>query len=126
MHRTQKKVRSLLLVILTVVCTGLLLYSHSAFGMENDIKPYQPSAFMVIQNKTVHEIVASKKRFEVTRETEILDVNGSLIKLQMLPVPCKAQIDYKPAAYGGLVVLRIKVNEVFAGATTNWTRPSPE
>ena len=126
MHRTQKKMQSLLLVILTVVCTGLLLYTHSAFGMENDIKPYQPSAFMVIQNKTVHEIVVSKQRFEVTRETEILDVNGSLIKLQMLPVPCKAQIDYELRAYGDPVALRIKIMEVFAGATLNWTRPSPE
>ena len=125
MYRTHKRIRDLL-VILPMVCTGLILYSLSAYGMEKDIKPYQPSAFMVIQSKTVHEIVASKKSFAVTKETEILDVNGSLIKLQMLPVPCKAQIDYEHAAYGGLVVLRIKVKEVFAGATTNWTRPSPE
>jgi len=125
MHKSNKKIRDLL-VILPMVCTGLILYSLSAYGMEKDIKPYQPSAFMVIQSKTVHEIVASKKSFAVTKETEILDVNGSLIKLQMLPVPCKAQIDYKQAAYGGLVVLRIKVKEVFAGATTNWTGPSPE
>jgi len=94
--------------------------------MENDIKPYQPSAFMVIQSKTVHEIVASKQRFAVTKETEILDINGSPIKLQMLPVPCKAQIDYEQVAYSGMVVLRIRVKEVFAGATTNWTKPSPE
>ena len=125
MHRTHKRMRSLL-VILPMVCTGLILYSLKTYGMENDIKPYQPSAFMVIQSKTVHEIVASKKRFAVTKETEILDINDNPIKLQMLPVPCKAQIEYEQAAYGELLVLRIKVKEVFAGATIDWTRPSPE
>jgi hypothetical protein len=94
--------------------------------MENDIKPYQPSAFMVIQSKTVHEIVASKQRFAVTRETEILDINNNPLRLQMLPVPCKAQIDYEQKEYGRLVVIRIKLKEVFAEATTNWTSPSPE
>jgi hypothetical protein len=94
--------------------------------MENDIKPYQPSAFMVIQSKTVHEIVASKQRFAVTRETEIQDVNGNPIKIQMLPVPCKAQIDYELPSYGHPIALRIKVKEIFAGATLNWTRQSPE
>ena len=125
MYRTHKRIRDLL-VILPMVCTGLILYSLSAYGMEKDIKPYQPSAFMVIQSKTVHEIVASKKSFAVTKETEILDVNGSLIKLQMLPVPCKAQVDYELRVYGDPIVLRIKLIEVFAGATLNWTRPSTE
>ena len=125
MHKTYRSMRSFL-VILPLVCTGLILCSLRSYGMENDIKPYQPSAFMVIQCKTVHEIVASKQRFAVTKETEILDINGSPIKLQMLPVPCKAQIDYEQVAYSGMVVLRIRVKEVFAGATTNWTKPSPE
>ncbi len=125
MHRTHRRKRSLL-VLLPMVCTGLILCSLRAYGMENDIKPYQPSAFMVIQSKTVHEIVASKKRFAVTKETEILDINGSPIKLQMLPVPCKAQIDYELPAFGHPIALRIKVKEIFAGATLNWTRQSPE
>ena len=81
---------------------------------------------MVIQSKTVHEIVASKQRFAMTKQTEIVDINGNPIKIQMLPVPCKAQIDYEQAAYGELLVLRIKVKEVFAGATIDWIRPSPE
>jgi len=94
--------------------------------MERDVKPYRPSAFMVVQGKTVHEIVASKMRFAVTRQTEIVDLDGNPIKLQMLPVPCKAQIDYELRAYGDPVALRIKIVEVSAGATLNWTRPAPE
>jgi hypothetical protein len=125
MDITHTKTRSLF-VMFTIVCTAFIFLTPRASGMENDIKPYQPSAFMVIQSKTVHEIVASKQRFAVTRETENLDINNNPLKLQMLPVPCKAQIDYDEREYGRLVALRIKVKEVFADATTNWTIPSPE
>lgn len=125
MDMTHGRMRNLL-VMLPIVCTAFIFCALGASGMEDDVKPYQPSAFMVIQSKTVHEIVASKQRFAVTRETEILDINNNPLKLQMLPVPCKAQIDYEQRGYGGLVVLRIKVKEVFADATTNWTSPSPE
>ena len=125
MARTHIRTRSLL-VVFPMVCAGLFLYSLCAFGMEKDLKPYQPSAFVVIEGKTAHEIVASKQRFTVTRETEILGLNDNPIKLQMLPVPCKAQVDYELRAYGDPIVLRIKLIEVFAGATLNWTKPSPE
>ena len=125
MRRSQSRMRSLPVIFL-MMCAGLILSSLSALGMERDVKPYRPSAFMVVQGKTVHEIVASKMRFAVTRQTEIVDLDGNPIKLQMLPVPCKAQIDYELRAYGDPVALRIKIVEVSAGATLNWTRPAPE
>ena len=125
MDMTHTKTRSLI-VMFTTVCTAFIFWTLRASGMESDIKQYQPSAFMVIQSKTGHEIVASKQRFTVTTETEILDINNNPLRLQMLPVPCRAQIDYEQRDYGGLIALRIKVKEVFADATTNWSRPSPE
>jgi hypothetical protein len=95
-------------------------------AMEEEIGAYKPSAFMVIEAKSMHSIVASKRQFEIIRGTRILDGSGKEIKIQNLPVPCKAQIDYETFAYGDPIALKIRIKEVFPGASTDWSDSIPE
>ncbi len=97
-----------------------------AIAMEEEIGEYKPSAFMLIEAKSRHSIVASKRRFEIMRETLILDGSGKEIKIQNLPVPCKAQVDYETASYGDPIALKIRIKKVFPGASTDWSDSTPE
>ena len=95
-------------------------------AMEEEIGAYKPSAFMLIEAKSRHSIVASKRRFEIMRDTLILDGSGKEIKIQNLPVPCKAQVDYESAPYGDPIALKIRIKKVFPGASTDWSDSMPE
>ena len=95
-------------------------------AMEEGRGKYQPSAFMVIEAKSRHMIVASKKRFEIMRETRILDRNGREISIQNLPVPCQAQVDYETFSYTDPIAIKIRIKKVFPGATTDWVDALPE
>jgi hypothetical protein len=95
-------------------------------AMEDMVERYQPSAFMLIEAKSRHSIVASKRQFEIIRGTRILDRSGKEIRIQNLPVPCKAQVDYETFAYGDPIALKILIKEVFPGASTNWSDSMPE
>ena len=97
-----------------------------AIAMEEEIGEYKPSAFMLIEAKSRHSIVASKRRFEIMRETRILDGSGKEIRIQNLPVPCKAQVDYETSAYGDPIALKILIKKVFPGASTDWSDSMPD
>jgi hypothetical protein len=105
---------------------GSLFRVPGAIAREEGIKEYKPSAFMVIEAKSRHAIVASKRQFEITKETRIFDGSGQEIRIQNLPVPCKAQVDYETFTYGDPVVLKILIKKVFPGASTNWSDSLPE
>jgi hypothetical protein len=95
-------------------------------AMEEGSGEYRPSAFMVIEAKTRHTIVASKRRFEIMRETRILDRRGREISIQNLPVPCKAQVDYETFSFGDPIAIKILIKKVFPGASTDWADSMPE
>jgi len=90
-------------------------------AVEEGIGKYRPSAFMLIEAKSPHSIVASKRRFEIRKETRILNRNGRPIRIQNLPVPCKAQVDYETSEFGDPVALKIRIKDVFPGARTDWS-----
>lgn len=96
---------------------GSLCRMPVTFAVEEGMQEYRPSAFMVIEAKSRHSIVSSKRPFEVKRETRILDERGKEIKIQNLPVPCIAQVDYETSTYGDPVALKIRIREVFPGAS---------
>ena len=97
-----------------------------AIAMEEEIGEYTPSAFMLIEAKSMHSIVASKRQFEIMRETRILNGSGKEIRIQNLPVPCQAQVDYETSAYGDPIALKIRVKKVFPGASTDWSDSMPD
>jgi hypothetical protein len=105
---------------------GVFLGVSKAIAMEEGVEEYRPSAFMVIEAKSPYSIVASKRQFELTRETQIFDRHGKEIRIQNLPVPCKAQVDYDTSSYGDPVALKIIIKQVFPGASTDWSDPIPE
>lgn len=111
---------------LTLYGLSILFHVSGAIAMENGIDEYRPSAFMLIEAKSPHSIVASKKQFEITIETRILDGSGKDINIQNLPVPCIAQVDYENAPYGNPIALMIRLKEVFPGASTDWSESTPE
>ena len=105
---------------------GSLFRVPVAIAMEDVIEEYRPSAFMVIEAKSRHSIFASKRRFEIMRETRILDGSGKEIRIQNLPVPCQAQVDYETFTYGDPIALKILIKKVFPGASTDWSDSMPD
>jgi hypothetical protein len=97
-----------------------------AIAMEEEIGEYMPSAFMLIEAKSRHSIVASKRQFEIMRETRILNRSGKEIRIQNLPVPCQAQVDYETSPYDDPIALKIRIKKVFPGASTDWSDSMPE
>lgn len=106
--------------------SGSLFRVPGAVAREEGIKEYKPSAFMVIEAKSRHAIVASRRQFAITRQTRILDRNGKNIGIQNLPVPCKAKVDYETFTYGDPIAVKIQIKKVFPGASTNWSESLPE
>ena len=112
--------------ILTLCGLRIFFHVSGAIAMENGVGEYRPSAFMHVEAKSIDSIVASKRQFEITIETRILDATGKDITIQSLPVPCIAQVDYENTAYGNPVALMIRIKQVFPGASTDWSEPTPE
>ena len=105
---------------------GILFPVPIAFAMEAGVDEYRPSAFMVIEAKSLHSIIASKRHFELTGRTQIFDTNGKEIRIENLPVPCKAQVDYETSTYGDPVAVKILIKKVFPGASLKWSDSMPE
>ncbi len=113
--------------VLALLWVGLLLSIGSgALAGEDAEQAYQPSLFATIQRKTPDLIITSKQRFAVTTQTSIRTMRGKKMTLRQLPVPCKAEIQYSPQAYGDRIVTAIVVRKVFPGATADWAAPAPE
>ena len=112
--------------VLMLLRMGIFLSVSGAMAVEHGIEEYKPSAFMVIESKSLYSIVASKRHFELKRGTQIFDGNGKEIGIQKLPVPCKAQVDYEESNFGDPVALKILIREVFPGASTEWTESIPK
>ena len=123
-----KLTKSILVVLAFFLLCGwkILLPVPMAIAMEEEIEEFIPSAFMVIEAKSRHSIVASKRQFEIMGETQILNRRGNEIRIQDLPVPCQAQVDYETAPYSNPIALKIRIKKVFPGASTDWSDLLPE
>lgn len=104
-----------------------LMVNGTVRAAEEGRGEYQPSALMLVEGKAWDKIVASKKFYRVTRETEVFDSTGKKMTLKALPVPCYAKVRYLPSRLGMLPeALRIVITEVLPGATADWKMPPPE
>ena len=126
MFRKLSKNISVAAALLMSFQIGVFFGISGAIAMEEGVEEYRPSAFMVIEAKSPHSIVASKRQFELTRETQIFDRHGKEIRIQNLPVPCKAQVDYETSTYGDPVAVKILIKKVFPGASLKWSDSMPE
>jgi len=54
-----------------------------------------------------------ERRFIITEETVIWDLNGRVIDLSELLVPCEAEIKYKLRSYQDPLCLEIKVKSIY-------------
>jgi hypothetical protein len=126
MFRKPRKNIFVAAALLTLFWMGVFFVVSGAIAMEEGVEEYRPSAFMVIEAKSLHSIVASKRQFELTRETQIFDGNGKEIRIKDLPVPCKAQVDYETSNHGDPVALKIVIKQVFPGASTDWSDVMPD
>jgi hypothetical protein len=106
--------------------TSISLGAAWVFAQERTQK-YHPSSLVVIHEKTVNAVRASRMHFLVTARTKILNQEGKKISLRDLPVPCEAKIQYQePIWDSNPQALRIVVTRVFPGASKSWTTPLPE
>jgi hypothetical protein len=83
-------------------------------------------ADLVIQYKTEESVISRDRRFSVSSSTLIYSHKGRQMMLYDLPVPCKAVIEYKPAARGNPRAVKITILQKFPGAKTGWLAPEPE
>ena len=123
----RKKILILMLLVLSCfLINGIIIGTLEASESPEGIRTYNPSAIMVIQSKDFNIIRTLKNRFAITLETEIIDRSGKVFTLQSLPVPCEAEVTYRPYKYGDDYALKIVIRKVMPGASTNWSQPMPE
>lgn len=84
------------------------------------------SGSVKIEGKTSDSIIAAERHFIVTESTTILDVNGKKIQLTNLPVPCKAEIQYRLRMDQDPVTLKIVIKRVLPGSSTMWSTSTSE
>ena len=122
-----KKVFLMMILLLTCfLTTGLAISIVEASESPEGTESYKPSAIMVIQSKDIGLIRTLKNRYAIASGTEILDRAGNALTLKALPVPCEAEVTYKPYEYGDDFVLKIVLRKVMPGASSNWSQPMPE
>jgi hypothetical protein len=84
------------------------------------------SGSVKIEGKTSDSIILAERHFIVTESTTILDVNGKKIQLTNLPVPCKAEIQYRLRMDQDPVTLKIVIKRVLPGSSTMWSTSTSE
>jgi hypothetical protein len=84
------------------------------------------SGSVKIEGKTSDSIILAERHFIVTESTTILDVNGKKIQLTNLPVPCKAEIQYRLRMDQDPVTLKILIKRVLPGSSTMWSTSTSE
>jgi hypothetical protein len=119
--------------IIRVVCSslisGLLMVS---FGLreamsEDSNTEYKPSVLTLIKAKSRNAVFTAAGRFSLTSSSEIFDIQGSPLSIRDLPVPCMAKVRSEAGRYGGDPrVLRVQIQKVMQGATSDWKAQSPE
>jgi hypothetical protein len=84
------------------------------------------SGLVKVEGKTGDSIIAAERHFIVTESTTILDVNGKKIQLTNLPIPCKAEIQYRLSMDQDPVTLKIVIKRVLPGSRTMWSTSASE
>jgi hypothetical protein len=90
-------------------------------------REYKPSVLALVKAKSRNAVITAVGRFSLTSSSEIFDIQGNPLSIRDLPVPCMAKVKSEPGRYGGdPKVLRIQIQKVLQGATSDWKAPSPE
>jgi hypothetical protein len=121
-HSIIKFACSFLISALLIVAFGL----REAMS-ENSSGEYRPSVLTLIKAKSRNAVMTAVGRFSVTSSSEIFDIQGNPLSVRDLPVPCMAKVRSEQDRYGGdPKVLRIQIQKVLQGATTEWKAQTPE
>jgi len=110
-------------VVLWVALLVLFSLSKPVIGSPQGIVR---SGSVKVEGKTSDSIIAAERHFIVTESTTILDVNGEKIRLTNLPIPCKAEIEYRLRMDQDPVTLKIVIKRVLPGSSTMWPPSTSE
>lgn len=122
---------NLILFIRFLIVLFCLLYLGSGYPLaqehgEDKGNHSIEKADLIIQYKTVESVISRDRRFSVSGSTLIYTHKGRQMMLYDLPVPCKAAIEYEPAARGNPRAVKITILQKLPGAATGWLAPEPE
>jgi hypothetical protein len=109
-----------------VLWVALLLFFSLSKPVIGSPQGLVRSGSVKVEGKTSDSIIAAERHFIVTESTTILDVNGKKIQLTNLPIPCKAEIEYRLRMDQDPVTLKIIVKRVLPGSSTMWSTSASE
>jgi len=91
----------------------LFLLSTPVMGCSNDLRGDSvESELMIIEEIENNSIVMGTDRYIVTKSTVILDMIGKKITLCDLPLPCKAEVEYRLRINDAPICLKIVVKRL--------------
>ena len=115
MHKSLRRYGFRLIALGTSIIIFLLISVPDTVGAENVPAPPDMirSGTLKIMEKGDDAIFVGERRFVVTEETVIWDLNGKAIDLFELFIPCTAEIKFKLRSYQDPLCLEIKVKSLY-------------
>lgn len=121
-----KRTTSKWLLILITLSVTTSLFTLFPVGAEDSVKKDNHNRLVEmkrvkIMGKSEGYIRASGMGFRVKANTVIIDQMGVKISLVDLPVPCKAEIYYRPIKTAHPKARKIIVTEIFPESSVKWS-----
>ena len=115
MHKSLRRYGFRLIALGASVIIFLLISVPDTVCAENVPEPPDMirSRTVKILEKSDDAIFVVERRFIITEETVIWDLDGRVIDLSELLVPCKAEIKFKLRSYQDPLCLEIKVKSMY-------------
>ena len=103
--------------VVCLACLLLLFTAEAVMAADTADTGVVRDKLLIINGKTDHAVEVGERRFEVTGETRIINLQGKRIPLIDLAVPCEATVQYRLIMDKSPVVLRLQVEKQLPGAT---------
>ena len=98
---------------------------HPTRQQEEGQMPSLYKSIVTIQVKSLEHIFTAGHKYELSKETVIVDTNGKEVKLKKMLVPCDAEVSYL-FENGVRKVKRIDIKKVLDGARWQWISEGSE
>jgi hypothetical protein len=106
-------------VVLCTACLMLLFLTGPVIAAETADTGVIRNKLLIIDGKTEHAVMVGERKFVVTGDTVIFNLQGKEIPLIDLAVPCEANVQYRLVMDKSPVVLRLQVQKHLPGASSS-------
>ena len=106
-------------VVLCTACLMLLFLTGPVTAAESADMGVIRNKLLIIDGKTEHAVMVGERKFVVTGDTAIFNLQGREISLIDLAVPCEANVQYRLIMDKSPVVLRLQVQKHLPGASSS-------